>query len=479
MKINEVMLEASVDRKQFGKETVRANQKANIARSAAFRKQMDAPSAEEPAAAAPAATPAATPAPAGGPVNYGKGTPGIPNIQVTPTQKTPAAKPATQASPTPNYGAKGGAGTPVTLANPIAKPGAAAPGAAKPGAATPTPGPTAGTPGAAKPGATPTPGRTPVPGAGMPTPPGAGMPKPVAKPAGAAAPSDDTNKGWQGKGAGGNLPGASFLKGFTKAAGMTDATNAIDAAQRSNIDYDLMAKQKAKADADKNKQGEPTADPDATPAAEPNTAKPGQPVTLANPIGQPGAAKPGAKPNYGPKAAQPITLANPIGKPGAAAPGTAKPGEPVTLDDPAAKPGAAAPDKETTLANPIAKPGEEKPGAAAPGAVKPAQPAAAPAAATGKSMSKQEILSWISRNDEDNAALQSFKDAIAAAEKAGAPAGADYGKATPGIQNVQAAPGKVSYAPKTAAAAPKGPATVSATMAQPQMASKQYKKAPL
>jgi len=94
-------------------------------------------------------------------------------------------------------------------------------------------------------------------------------------------------------------------------------------------------------------------------------------------------------------------------------------------------------------------------------------------------MSKQEILSWISRNDEDNAALQSFKDAIAAAEKAGAPAGANYGKATPGIQNVQAAPGKVSYAPKTAAAAPKGPATVSATMAQPQMASKQYKKAPL
>ena len=78
MKIEEVMLEASVDRKQFGKETVRANQKANIARSAAFRAQMDA-KPEEPAAAtpaAPAATPAATP-------NYGKGTPGIPNIQVT------------------------------------------------------------------------------------------------------------------------------------------------------------------------------------------------------------------------------------------------------------------------------------------------------------------------------------------------------------------------------------------------------------
>ena len=432
MKIDEVMLEASVDRKQFGKETVRANQKANIARSAVFRAQMDAPSATEPAAATPA------PAPAGGSVNYGKGTPGIPNIQVTPTQKTPqpAAKPATQASPTPNYGAKGGTGTPVTSANPIAKPGAA----------TPTPGPTAGTP-----------GRTPVPGAGMPTPPGAGMPTPVAA-TDTAAKGDQPRRDWNGKGAGGNLPGASFLKGFTRAAGMQDATQAIDAAQQSNIDYDLMAKQKAKAGA--------------TTGDEPEGTKPGEPATTATPAGAatPGAAKPGTPgtakpgtPNYGPKAAQPVTLANPIGKSGQ----SGEPGK-------SAQPGAT-PDKETTLANPIsAKPGEEKPGTAKPGAAAPA-----PVAAKGKAMSKQEILAWVSRNDEDNAALQSFKDGITAAEKAGIPAGADYGKATPGIQNVQAAPGKVSYAPKTAAAAPKGPSTVSASMAQPQMASKQYKKAPL
>jgi hypothetical protein len=275
----------------------------------------------------------------------------------------------------------------------------------------------------------------------MPTPPGAGMPKAVAA-TDTAAKGDQPKRNWDGKGAGGNLPGASFLKGFTKAAGMTDATQAIDAAQQSNIDYDLMAKQKAKAGA--------------TTGDEPEGTKPGEPATAATPAGAatPGTAKPGT-PSYGPKAAQPVTLANPIGQPGAA------------------KPGATTPDKETTLANPIsAKPGEEKPGAA--------KPAAAPAAAKGKTMTKQEILSWISRNDEDNAALQSFKDGITAAEKAGAPAGADYGKATPGIQNVQAAPGKVSYAPKTAAAAPKGPATVSATMSpQPQMASKQYKKAPL
>ena len=479
MKINEVMAEASVDRKQFGKETVRANQKANIARSAAFRAQMDA-KPEEPAAATPAAAPAAAATPSG-PVNYGKGTPGIPNIQVTPGIKTPqpAAKPGTQASPTPNYGAK--PGQPVTLANPIAKPGAA------------TPGPTAGTPGADKPGATPTPGAakpglTPVPGAGMPTPPGAGMPKPVTKTPGATAPANDANTGWKGKGAGGNLPGASFLKGFTKAAGMTDATNAIDAAQRSNIDYDLMAKQKAKADADKAGQPQTQDSPIAEPAGAetPATGKSGE---LS-----PGASKPGATPSYGPKAAQPITLANPIGQPGAAkpgaapapgtakpgaekpgaTPGTAKPGEPVTLDDPAAKAGAATPGQPQTQDSPIAKPGAEKPGAA--------KPAAAPAPATaakGKTMSKQEILAWISRNDEDNAALQSFKDGITAAEKSGAPADANYGKATPGIQNVQATPGKVSYAPKTAAAAPKGPATVSASMPQPQMASKQYKKAPL
>jgi hypothetical protein len=147
----------------------------------------------------------------------------------------------------------------------------------------------------------------------------------------------------------------------------------------------------------------------------------------------------------------------------------AKPGQPQTQD------------------SPIAKPGEEKPGAAEPAKA----PATAQAAAKGKSMSKQEIMSWISRNDEDNAALQSFKDAIAAAEKAEAPAAEpaasapaktaapaatpNYGKATPGVQNTQAAPGKVSYAPKTAAPA----ATPAPAAKQPQMASKQYKKVPL
>lgn len=352
MKIDEVMTEASVDRKQFGKETVRANQKANIARSAAFTAQKNAPSA-----AAPAAT--------GGPASYGKGTSGIPNIQVTPTQQTPQS-------------------------------------AAKPGTSTPTP------------------GRTPVPGAGMPTPPGAGMPKPVAA-TDTAATGNQPKRAWDGKGAGGNLPGASFLKGFTKAAGMGDATQAIDAAQQSNIDYDLMAKQKL----------------GATTGDEPEGTKPGQPATAATPTGT------GAE--------TPVT-----GKAGELSPGASTPG---------ATPSAATPGQPQTQDSPIAKPA--------------ATPAAAPAAAKGKTMTKAEILAWISRNDEDNAALQSFKDGITAAEKAGAPAGVDYGKATPGIQNVQAAPGKVSYAPKTAAAAPKGPATVSASIPQPQMASKQYKKAPL
>ena len=97
-------------------------------------------------------------------------------------------------------------------------------------------------------------------------------------------------------------------------------------------------------------------------------------------------------------------------------------------------------------------------------------------------MTKQEILAWISRNDEDNAALQSFKDGITAAEKsataaapAATPTASNYSKATPGIQNTQATPGKVSYAPKTAAPA----ATPAPAAKQPQMASKQYKKVPL
>ena len=148
----------------------------------------------------------------------------------------------------------------------------------------------------------------------MPTPPGAGMPKPVSTPAGAAAPTAN-GKDWQGKGAGGNLPGASFLKGFTKAAGWNDATSAIDAAQKSNIDYDLMAKQKAKADADKEQQ--PSAEPD-TSTAEPAVA----PVAGKSGELSPGASKPGAT-GYGPNPAQPVTLANPIGQPGATPAGAA------------------------------------------------------------------------------------------------------------------------------------------------------------
>ena len=430
MKIEEVMLEASVDRKQFGKETVRANQKANIARSAAFRAQMDA-KPEEPAAAtpaAPAATPAATP-------NYGKGTPGIPNIQVTPGIKTPqpAAKPATQASPTPNYGPKAAA-TPVTLANPIAKPGAA----------TPTPG-------------TDKPGLTPVPGAGMPTPPGAGMPKPVAK---AATPSAG-KPGEPGRKATGpefsNIVGSNFMKGFAQGVGSPELANAVNAASQSNIS------------AQKAKDGTPAVPGEEQPAAEPTTAKAGEKEL------SPGASVPGATPNYGTaKPGQPVTLANPIGKPGTAkpgatpTPGTAKPDQDVTLDDPAVKAGAAKPGQPQTQDSPIAKP------AAAP----------TPAAAKGKTMTKQEIMAWISRNDEDNAALQSFKDGITAAEKSGAgaePAATpNYGKATPGIQNVQATPSKVTAAPKIPAATPNyGPKTAAPAARQPQMASKQYKKAPL
>ena len=145
----------------------------------------------------------------------------------------------------------------------------------------------------------------------------------------------------------------------------------------------------------------------------------------------------------------------------AADPATAKAGE-KELSPGASVPGttsagAATPDQEVTLANPIAKPGAEK-------------SAAAPAAAKGKTMTKQEILAWISRNDEDNPALQSFKDGITAAEK-GAPAAGqtignatdlvrdlkadqakkttpNYGASDPGIKNTQVTPNTVGYAVK-------------------------------
>lgn len=355
MKIEEVMLEASVDRKQFGKETVRANQKANIARSAAFRAQMDA-KPEEPAAATPAA-PAATP-------NYGKGTPGIPNIQATPVQKLPqpAAKPATQASPTPNYGPKFGT-TATPVAKPVTTPAAAEPSAGKPG-------------------------------------------EPGSK---ATGPEFS------------NIVGSNFMKGFAQGVGSPELANAVDAASQSNIS------------AQKAKDGTPAVPGEEQPAAEPTTAKAGEKEL------SPGASVPGATPA-----------------------GAATPGQPQTQDSPIAKPDAAKP-------------------AATPAAT----PAAAPAtAAKGKTMTKQEIMAWISRNDEDNAALQSFKDGITAAEKSGAgaePAAApNYGKATPGIQNVQATPSKVTAAPKIPAATPNyGPKTAAPAARQPQMASKQYKKAPL
>jgi hypothetical protein len=411
MKINEVMVEAQYVEAQYvrgpeGRALAAADKhakvKANREKAAAFTAQKNAPSAEEPAATPPAATaPAAKP-------NYGAGGAGIPNIQVTPTQKTPAAKPVTQASPTP------------------------------------------------------------VPGAGMPTPPGAGMPKPVAKPAG--TPTDDTNKDSQGQKADGDWTNAAanpWTRGIAKGLGATDTVAAIDAGERSNIGQG--GKETADADTDKTKQGEPV--------AEPNTAKPGEPVTLANPISQPGAETP---------------------------------------------------DKETTLANPIsAKPGEEKPAAAA------------PAAAKGKTMTKQEILAWISRNDEDNAALQSFKDGITAAEKTGAgaaapddmadisdaeiakstaaadderlsraagrtdlnprvkasvdaeiakrasnkkpAAGVKYGDPNPGIQNIQVAPNTVTNTPKTTSTTTttKNFGTPKVPVKQKELASKQYKKAPL
>jgi len=465
MKINEVMAEASVDRKQFGKETVRANQKTNIARSAAFRAQMDAPSATPAAAATPAATPAAKP-------NYGAGGAGMPNTQATPVQKLPAATPAKPGAATPNYGG------PQTKATPVSKvTGKAAPGV---GGATTDQEVTLANPISATPAAPASPGAA-KPGAGVAVAAG-GNQKDTGTPA-VKGKSRFPNLtrigdglGMVARGVGGAL--GSVIKG---------ADDAITKGGGGNRYGSLADIQ------DTSGQGTPDipAEPDTTtptaavaapgavaPAATP--AKPGQPVA-ATPVttGQP--AK-GATPDLGAKPAA-------AGQPGKVGQPVATPDQDVTLANPIGKAGAAKPGQPQTQDSPVAEPAAAKPGAAKPAAV------STPAAAKGKAMSKQEILAWISRNDEDNAALQSFKDGITSAEKSGAgaapaaaPAAApttpNYSKGTPGVQNIQAAPGKVSYAPKTAATpaatpnyAPKGVPT--ATPKQPQMASKQYKKAPL
>lgn len=212
-----------------------------------------------------------------------------------------------------------------------------------------------------------------------------------------------------------NIVGSNFMKGFAQGVGSGDLSNAVNAASQSNI-----AAQKAK-------DGTPAVPGEEQPAADPATAKAGEKEL----------------------------------SPGASVPGTTAAG-------------AATPDQDVTLANPIAKTGAEK-------------SAAAPAAAKGKTMTKQEILAWISRNDEDNPALQSFKDGITAAEKSGAgtvPAAQsaasdttpNYGAPNPGIQNIQAGPNKVTatskvnYGSKT---------TTPVQQKQTELASKQYKKAPL
>ena len=380
MKIEEVMLEASVDRKQFGKETVRANQKANIARSAAFRAQMDAPTQPAATPAAPA-TPTATP-------NYGAGGAGTPQTQVTPVSKvTGQPAPTTGQAPTPT--ASKPAGTPpseVTLANPISNtPTAAA--AASGGTATPA--------------------------------------APKARAAKSRFPNLQkiaTGVGQVASGVGGAL--GSVIKG---------ANDAIKTGGGGNK-YGSLA----------SIQDTSTSATGVTPTATPSTTEPTTTATGATPTAKPGATPPaGAKPG----AAVPV---------GGATPDLSA--KPQTQDSPIAKPAGATPDIGT------------KPAAA---------PVTAKAPAQGKVMSKQEILSWISRNDEDNAALQGLKDAIASAEKSApaAPAATtpNYGAKGAGMKNMQAAPGKVSYAPKTSAPAP----AAAPAAKQPQMASKQYKKAPL
>jgi hypothetical protein len=325
MKIEEVMVEANTNRKIVGQAQAAANLKTNREKSAAWTKQMKDTSAETEAPAAAPEAPATKPTP-----NYGAGGAGIPNVQATPVQKTPAAV------TTPNYGPKNGiTATPVQKLPPAAE-------------------------------------KTPVPGAGMPTPPGAGMP-------GRNATGPELS----------NIVGSNFMKGFAQGVGSGDLSNAVNAASQSNI-----AAQKAK-------DGTPAVPGEEQPAADPATAKAGEKEL------SPGASVPGETPA-----------------------------------------GATTPDQDVTLANPIAKPDAEKPEATP-----------VPATAKGKTMTKQEILSWISRNDEDNPALQSFKDGITAAEKSGAgtvPAAQsaasgttpNYGAPNPGIQNIQAGPNKVTATSK-------------------------------
>ena len=409
MKINEVMIEASVNRKIVGQPQAHANQKTNIARSAAFRAQMDA-KPEEPAAAPVA--------PASGTPNYGAGGAETPQTQVTPVSKvTGQPAPTTGQAPTPT--ASKPAGTPpseVTLANPISNtPTAAA--AASGGTATPA--------------------------------------APKARAAKSRFPNLQkiaTGVGQVASGVGGAL--GSVIKG---------ANDAIKTGGGGNK-YGSLA----------SIQDTSTSATGVTPTATPSTTEPTTTATGATPT-----AKPGATPPAG-------------AKPGAAAPvGGATPdlsAKPQTQDSPVAKPAGATPDISTKPA---------------------ATPVTAKAPAQGKVMSKQEILSWISRNDEDNAALQGLKDAIASAEKS-APAAAtttpNYGKDTPGVQNTQVTPDKIrypNYDEVTGKITSAGAAKKAADDAdheyqmknnpryaqvmqqfepaanQTQLASKQYKKAPL
>jgi hypothetical protein len=423
MKINEIILgEANTNQKIVGQAQAAANLKTNREKSAAWTKQMKATSAETEAPAAAAATPAATTAeaPATKPTpNYGAGGAGTPNVQVTPVSKVTGKA-------TPGVGgAAPGADKDITLANP------------KDGSATGTPdqevtlaNPISATP--AQPGAA-----QPAAGAAAAA---SGNEKDTRTPA-VKGKSRFPNLARIGDGLGMVARGVGGALGSV-VSGATDAINKGTGGSKYGSHASIQ---------DTSGQGTPDipAQPGTTTptAAVATPAKTGQPVA-ATPVttGQP--AK-GATPDLGAKPAA-------AGEPG-------KAGEP-----------GATPDQDVTLANPIGKPGAEKTGQPQTQDSPVAEPAAAPAtAAKGKAMSKQEILSWISRNDEDNAALQSFKAGITAAEKSGAGTATgdkpDYSKGGAGIQNVQVTPDKVGYAPKTAAPAAN----------QTQLASKQYKKAPL
>ena len=428
MKINEVMVEANTNPKIVGQAQAAANLKTNREKSAAWTKQMKATSAETeaPAAAAAPQAPATKPTP-----NYGAGGAGTPNVQVTPVSKvTGKAAPGIG-------GAAAGADKDITLANPkdgsatgtpdqevtLANPISATP--AQPGAAQPAAGAAAAAGGNEK---------------------NAGTPAVKGKSRFPNLARIGDGLGMVARGVGGAL--GSVIKGADDAVknagtgvGNTSLAQIQDTSGQGTPDVPAQpgTTTPTAAVATPAKTGQPVA---ATPVTTGQPAKVATPDLGAKPAaaGEPGkAGDPGATPD------QDVTLANPIGKPGAE-----KTGQPQTQDSPVADPAAA------------------KTGAA--------KPAAAPAtAAKGKTMSKQEILSWISRNDEDNAALQSFKAGITTAEKSGAPADANYGKATPGIQNVEVTPDKVGYAPKTAAPA----ATPAPAAKQTQLASKQYKKVPL